>query len=373
MRRLLSLIRKEFLQIARDPQSLKLLFLLPIVQTLVLGYAMTRDVHHIALGVLDLDQSPTSYSIQNRLIQNNRFDLHGHYSSVFQLKEALQKGDLLIGVIIPNGFAKSVEPGKILLLLDGQDAATAATAAGYASAIISQWGFEQIQHELLAEGLDANTLLPLELNDKLLYNPGLEYTWYMVPGLVILLATMMGSLLTSFSIVREREAGTLEQLMVTPVNPAQVIIGKSIPYWILIQVSFLIALAISSGWFQIPFHPSHLSSLLLGLSIYSLTSVALGILVSTLVTSQQQALFFIWFFLIFFTLTSGFLLPFESMPLWMQHLTELNGVRHFLYMVRALLLREAPAESLWLEYIKLIGISVLLLGTSIFAFRRQSS
>lgn len=373
MRRFLSLVRKEFLHIARDPQSLKLLFLLPIIQTLVLGYAMTRDVNHIALGVLDLDHSCASLSIQNRIIHHKRFDFQQHYSSVIQIKDALQKGEILIAVIIPKGFAQANESGKILLLVDGQDAATAATATGYTNAIISQWDLEQVQSKLLAEGMDISPFQTFALNDHLLYNPQLDYTWYMVPGLVILLATMMGSLLTSFSIVREREAGTFEQLMVTPVSPSQVIIGKAIPYWILIQVSFLIALTISSWWFGIPFHFGQLKGLLLGLSIYSLTSVALGILVSTVVTSQQQALFFIWFFLIFFTLTSGFLLPFESMPLWMQQLTELNGVRHFLFMVRALVLKEAPPESLWFEYLKLIGIAVLLLGASLFSFRRQSN
>lgn len=386
MRRFFSMLRKEFLQIRRDPQSLRLLFILPILQTLVLGYAMTRDVKNISLGILDLDRSPASDQISTRLAKNVRFKMQGNYASITDLQNGLRKGDIVIGAVIPKGFQVNVEaagnnasvqeasePARVMLLVDGQDASSAATAAGYASAVLSQWGLEHLERELLSQGLDASTLQPLDLEDRILFNPGLIYAWYMVPGMLILLVTMTGALLTSFSLVRERENGTLEQLMVTPVHPVQVILGKAIPYWLLSQVTFYLALAVTGWWYEIPLHSIHWGGLMLGLALYALTSVALGILVSTIVSSQQQALFLIWFFLISFILTSGFLLPFESMPIWMQNLTEFNGVRHFLYMVRALLLREAPPESLAPEYLKLMVISLTLFGGSLFLFRRKSA
>lgn len=363
MRRFFSMLRKEFLQIRRDPQSLKLLLILPILQTLILGYAMTRDVRNVAFGVLDLDRSQASSQIVTRLAHNARFSFRGHYPSMSELQNALQKGEIVLAVVLPRGLQvlTAEPPTRVTLLVDGQDAASAATAAGYASAILSQWGMEQLGYDL-----------PIELRDRILFNPSLEYSWYMVPGMLILLVTMTSALLTSFSLVRERENGTLEQLLVTPVHPVQVLLGKAIPYWVLSQVTFYISLVVVGMWYGIPFAGLHIGGLVVGLALYALTSVALGILVSTVVSSQQQALFLIWFFLIFFVLTSGFLLPFESMPLWMQNLTEFNGVRHFLYMVRALLLRGAEPGTLFPEYAKLACIALLLFGASIVLFRRKS-
>jgi ABC-2 type transport system permease protein len=380
------MIRKEFLQIRRDKQSTMMLFVLPILQTMILGYAMTRDVRNISMGILDLDRSPASSSLSERLIQNDRFVNQGHFQSMEEMRQALLAGTIILGVVIPREFALQIEgatpdavtmesesPANITLLVDGQDAASAGTAAGYAGAIIGQWSLETLRHELLAQGMDMASLSPLDLRDRILNNPELEYSWFMVPGMLIILVTMTGALLTSFSLVRERENGTLEQLLVTPVNPIQILLGKALPYWILSQVTFFLSLGIVGWWYNIPFGRTDFLGLYIGIAFYALTSVSLGILVSTIVSSQQQALFLIWFFLIFFILTSGFMLPFESMPNWMQNLTEFNAVRHFLYMVRALILRGAPPHTLLPEYLKLVVIALILFTTSVIMFRRKAS
>jgi len=386
MRRFFALFRKEFLQIRRDSQSLKLLFLLPILQSLILGYAMTRDVRNISLGILDLDHSPASAALGVHLKHHERFVYKGNFQTIAQMRQGLLDGSLVIGVMIPHGFAQQIqdaipdasnmeanEPAKVTLLLDGQDAASAGTAAGYAGAIIAQWSMETLEQELLAQGLDAQSLSPLDLRDNILYNQELDYTWNMVPGMLIILVTMTGALLTSFSLVRERENGTLEQLLVTPVSPVQILLGKALPYWILSQVTFFLAFAIVGWWYHIPLYRTDFLGLSVGIAVYALTSVSLGILVSTIVSSQQQALFLIWFFLVFFILTSGFMLPVESMPLWMQDLTQCNAVRHFLYMVRALVLRGAPPLSLLPEYLKLFAIASVLFASSVLMFRRKSA
>lgn len=386
MRRgLVAMIRKEFRQIRRDKLSMRMLFALPILQTLILGYAMTRDVTHIRLGILDLDRSGRSTLVIGHLQANKRFENQGHYPSTAMLREALQKGEIQIGVVIPRGFATQIadaipdphgiqdaDGAHISLWVDGQDASSAATAAGYAQAILQQWSLDLLGRELNAQGMEASTLNPLEIRDAVLYNPSLEYPWYMVPGMLVILVTMTGALLTSFSLVREKESGTFEQLMVTPIHPLQVLVGKAVPYWILSQITFFLALAVVSHWYGIPIVRADLAGLALGVCLYALTSVSLGIVVSTLVSSQQQALFLIWFCLIFFILTSGFLLPFESMPFWMQQLTEFNAVRHFLYMARALILRGAEPLTLLPEYIKLVAIAILLFSISVLLFRRKS-
>ncbi|HSQ42123.1 MAG TPA: ABC transporter permease [Fibrobacteraceae bacterium] len=384
MRRFLALFRKEWTQVRRDSFSLKLLLVLPIVQSLVLGYALTRDVHNIQLVVVDQDHTPASAALIERVEGNRRFTPLGHLKTVQQVEQRLLQGKALLALVIPQGFANDLQdalpddagkqshnPARVQLLVDGQDAATAATAVGYASAILAQYGTEELAQGLDAQGFDIRNQQPLDLRDRLAFNPDLDYAWYMTPGLIILLVTMVTALLTSFSLVREREAGTLEQLLVTPVRPMQILLGKALPYWFLAQVVFVLALVVVGVWFGLPLRTAPWGGLLLGCVVYALTCVSLGIFVSTLVSSQQQALFLIWFCLIFFILTSGFLLPLESMPGWMQQITEINSVRHFLFLVRSLLLRHASAFSLVPEYAKLSLISVVLFLASVLRFRRQ--
>lgn len=384
MRRFLALLRKEFLQIRRDPGSLRLMFVLPVLQTLVLGYAMTRDVRNVAVAIVDQDRTPESASLARRVRHNARFRDAGDLPNPEAAREALTTGSVAAALVLPRGFARDleraqrdgeppVEPVRVQLLLDGQDAASAGTVAGYASAIVSQWATETVGTDMAAQGFDASSMAPLETRERILFNPELDYAWGMVPGMVILMMTMTGALLTAFSIVRERENGTLEQLMVTPVRPVQVLLGKAVPYWLMGHVVFGIAFVASALWFGIPLASLHPFALLGALSLYCLASVSLGVLVSCVVGSQQQALFLIWFFMIFFILTSGFMLPFESMPRWMQHLTEINAVRHFLYMTRAFVLRGAGASELLPEYGKLAAIGIGLMGTATVAFRRKAS
>jgi len=386
MRSLFAILKKEFAQIKRDKISLRLLFILPILQTLVLGYALSRDVKNISFGVVDLDHSAESAEVAEHMSHNARFTRHTTFARIEDAREALLRGQILLTIIIPKGFSEDVErampteddpesgtPAKVQILVDGQDAATSATGAGYAESILQAWGTQQLVKHLEAQGIEVQSITPLEIHDRILFNPELEYSWYMVPGMVVLLVTMVTALLTSFSLVRERENGTLEQLMVTPVSPSAVLLGKAIPYWILGQIDFILALTITGLWFGVPLTRANPLGLLLGISLFALTCVSLGIVVSTAVQSQQQALFMIWFFLIFFILTSGFMLPFESMPMWMQSVTEFNAVRHFLYIVRALILRGAPAISLWPEYAKLAFIGGMLFLTSVVLFKRKSS
>jgi len=384
MRRFLALFRKEFLQIRRDPVSLRLLFVLPILQTLVLGYAMTRDVRNIALGVVDLDRSEASVSLSHRVASNGRFSFRGHPADASEAHEGLMRGDFLAVLVIPEGFGRDMErqqrdgeppekPVRVQVALDGQDAATGATAAGYVGQIVSQWGRERMGRELVAQGFDSRSLQPFEVRESIAWNPELEFSWSMIPGMVILLVTMVGALLTSFSLVRERENGTLEQLLVTPIRPVEVLLGKALPYWILSQAVFWIALTVNGLWFGLPVGGANLLALELGIALYAVTSVALGILISTVVASQQQALFLLWFFLIFFILTSGFMLPLESMPRWMLVVTEGNAVRHFLYLARALLLRDADPTSLVGEYAKLAAIGTTLFLSAVLAFRRKAA
>jgi len=367
LRRFLTMLRKEFLQLLSDKLSLKLLIMLPVAQLLLIGPALDKEVKHIPTAIFDSDQTPTSAALVQRFLQQGRFTVKAQPQSIEELQEGLRTGTTLIAIQIPRGFARELElaldnestdTARIRIFLDGQDATTAQIAAGYAQSVIQQW---------LQEFQD---LPPPNLFDITFFNPELVSSWYMVPGMAAMLVTMVIALVASFSLVRERENGTLEQLLVTPVGIDQILLGKMLPYWLVGSVEFLFALQLARLFFGIPLVGSifHLALLVIA---YSLSSVALGLAIGTLVRSRQQALFLIYFFMVFFILTSGFLMPVEGMPQWTQQLTLGNATRHFLTGVREIMLRGASLWDLKNEFAWILGIAISLLSIAWWKFDRQ--
>lgn len=377
------LIRKEFAQLKRDKVSLRLMIVVPMVQMILLGYALTTEVKNTPVAVLDHDGGPDSRSLIHAVANNGLFKFKGAAESEADLRSKLDGGDIKLGIIIPQGFSRQLENatrlnsgggapslglgpqggGALLQLwVDGQDANSAGVARGYLSAVLNQWAMRRLGTRLEASGIRMDQLIPVATEVNVLFNPLLKSTWYMVPGIAVILVTMVTALLTGFSIVREKEAGTLEQLMVTPLKPIHVVVGKAVPFFFIGVAELMIALVIAQLKFQVPFR-GHYLTLLAFTSAYMLSSLGIGILTSTIARTQQQALFIIWFFLLFFLLLSGFFLPVANMPQWVQTVTLANPVRWFMYVLREMFLKGSGFAELWRQ-----GLAMLAIGGTVFAF-----
>ncbi|MEO7424708.1 MAG: ABC transporter permease [Fibrobacteria bacterium] len=392
------IIIKEFQQLKRDRTSLRLMIMMPMVQMIVLGYALTTEVKHTPVAVVDHDGGPESRSLIQAVANNALFAFQGNVDSEEELRENLDLGKVKLGIIIPADFSRQLEsathlnPGTagsaslgsgsagagksagamLQLWVDGQDANSAGVARGYLSAVLNQWAMRKLGTRLEAAGIRLDQLIPVTTDASVLFNPLLKSTWYMVPGIAVILVTMVTALLTGFSIVREKETGTLEQLMVTPLNPIHVVVGKAVPFFFIGVAELMFALAIAQVWFHVPFRGNYLA-LIAFTGIYMLSSLGIGIFTSTVARTQQQALFIIWFFLLFFMLLSGFFLPVENMPHWVQIVTLGNPVRWFMHVLREMFLKGSGFAELWREALAMLTIGFTVFGFSVLLFNRKAA
>jgi ABC-2 type transport system permease protein len=368
------MVWKEFMHIRGDKLSIRLMIFPVFAQLLIMGYALTTEVKHTPIGIYDQCQLPASRSLVASICANELFNYKGDFTNYDDLTSAIKRSRISLALVIPPDFQKKIYSTNgcdVQLLVDGQDANSANVASGYINAVINKWKMQFLSSQLKRQGIDIETVIPLSVNTTVLYNPLLKSTWYMVPALVVLLVTMVTSLLSGFSIVREKEAGTLEQLLVTPVSTFQILAGKTIPYFVLGFIQLCIFLIFAQLWFQIPFRGSFLTFALFGL-IYMLSSIGIGVLTSTIARTPQQVLLLIWFILIFFILLSGFFIPIENMPLWVQKLTTINPVRFFMQAVREIFLKGSSLQDLWYEAVVMLITGVVVFGSSLLFFHRRA-
>jgi ABC-2 type transport system permease protein len=361
---LFAMMRKEFHQIRRDPIMLRMIFFPPIVQLMVLAYAISTDVKYIHTAVYDFDRSLLSREFVRSMSAGDYFIPSRGEASLLESERNLLTGKYDVNLFIHPGFSKrlhSSRPVALGLVADGANANSASIAMGYANRIASQFTQKQLG------------VAPfMTLREKILYNPEGESVYFMVPGIVAVLLTMITVLLTSMAIVRERERGTLEQLLVTPIPVSALILGKIIPFAVLGYLEMSIALAVGILWFGIPFAGSW--GLLYGIAfVYLLTTLGIGMLVSTLTNTQQQAMFFTWFFTIFAIMTSGFFIPIENMPSFVQKLTYLNPLRYFMTIVRGIMMKGAGLEELRFEVLALVIFSISMFSFSWIRFGKRVS
>lgn len=342
MRALAGLIRKEFRQVFRDRNMLRIIFAMPIIQLLVLGYTVDLDVKHIPTDVYDFDRSARSRGLADALRAGEYFAVTRDVEPmtahpVFDLRSRFQDGSSELAVIIPEDFSERLERGEaagVGLVADGSNASQARTALGYARQIVAAYGAGA-----------AGERPPVEIRPRVLYNPEQESVYFMVPGIVATLLTMITVMLTSMAIVREKETGTLEQILVTPISGTALLAGKLAAFAALGFIEITVALAAGILWFGIPFAGSPL--LLFGLSaVYLFSTLGVGLLFSTVTGTQQQAMFLAWFFMVFTILTSGFMTPISNMPPAIRYLTYLNPMRYYLEIVRGIVMRGAGVRDL---------------------------
>ncbi|MEZ5360688.1 MAG: ABC transporter permease [Candidatus Zixiibacteriota bacterium] len=354
MRTILALVRKEFYQVFRDRNMLRMIFLMPMIQLLILGYAINVDVKNIRTAFYDYDNSSLSREYIRDFSSGGYFITTASDIPLPDVNEAFTENRFDAAIIIPEDFSENIYTGQGVtagMIVDATNANSAAISMGYAGLITARFNSD---YSALAS--------PITMRQRLLYNPEAESVYYMVPGIVAVLLTMITVMLTSMAIVREREMGTLEQLMVTPISTPAFILGKTIPFAILGYIEMSIALAFGILWFNIPFAGSWL--LLYGVAfVFLFTTLGVGMFISTVTGTQQQAMFFAWFFSIFAILTSGFFNPISNMPESVQYLTYLNPLRYFMAIVRGIMMKGAGVLELYRD----IG-SLVVFSLSIFTF-----
>ena len=372
--RILTLLIKEFLEMRRDTWARFRLIVPPLIQVIVFGYAATFEVFGVSTAVLDRDHSQESRELISRFANDGRFHIVATGATQADLDAGLDRGSATLAIEIPAGFAQALRKGQeapAALSVDGDNSNTALIAMGYVGQITAQFSQDYArdlsQRILGGAGARAPTIT---LQQRPWYNSDLNSRWFFVPGVIATLTLTMIVNLTSFAIVREREVGTLEQIMVTPVRPLEFILGKTAPFFLIgLALTALIA-GVGTLWFQIPFAGNPLV-LLLGTSLYLVSVLGLGLLISTICVTQQQA-FATNFFVVnpMFTL-SGFSFPIASMPYALQWVTCLNPVRYYLIIIRGTFLKGVGLDVLWPDMAALALLGFGLLTASILRFRKS--
>jgi ABC-2 type transport system permease protein len=362
IRTVLALMKKEFYQITRDRVMLRLIFIAPIIQLFLLGYVTSTDVKLIYTAVYDDDKSDLSREYVRSLSAGEYFITDTPNIPLLEAERGFKENKYNAALIIPHGFSNQLQESKSVqvgFMVDGTNANSASIALGYANVITRQFNQRVTGFSL-----------PITLRQRRLYNPEAESVYFMVPGIVATLLTMITVLLTSMAIVREREIGTLEQLMVTPISTPALILGKTIPFALIGFLEMSVALFLGVTWFRIPFVGSW--GLLYALAfIFLFTTLGMGMFISTISTTQQQAMFLTWFFTIYAIMTSGFFAPIANMPQSVQYLTYLNPLRYFMVTVRAIMMKGASLDVLYPEVIAMIIFGVVIFTFSWLRFSKR--
>jgi drug efflux transport system permease protein len=372
--RLVQLLRKEFRQMLRDPRARRMLFLSPVLQLLVFGYAVTTDVRHARMVVIDHDRSAESRQLVDALTAGGYFDVVGRGERPAEIVRALDRGDVVMGIEIPRGFATDIASGRqadVQLLADGSAANTANVALGYATQIIARFGFER-GGEVAARTGGVPSAAGVDFRARAWYNPNLESRVYNVPAVMGNIIIMMSLLLTALAIVREREIGTLEQLMVSPLKPAELILGKTLPSAAVAFVDLILVTALSLLWFGIPFQGSFLLLSVASLC-YIVTGLGVGLFISTISNTQQEAFMSMFLFFLPAMMLSGMMFPVENMPRALQYLAQLDPVSHYLVVVRGVFLKGAGWEILYRQIIVLLVMGVVGLWFATTRFRKTTT
>ena len=372
-RRLLSLIRKEFIQIVRDPRTLAITFVLPIVQIFLLGYAVTNDVRNVPLVVWDQDRSWAARQLLDAYRAADYFHLDYDVDSEDELRRLIDSGQARAGLIIPPDYSTRIaggETAQVAMIVDGSDPTVASTALSAATMIGQTKATNLLVERAASRGQSAVAQMPVEVRTQVWYNPDLLSAYYMIPALIGLILMMMTVLLTSTSIVRERERGTIEQLIVTPLRSAELVVGKVTPYVLIAMIDMAEVIGAGVLMFGVPINGS-LPLLLLLSGLFLVSTLGLGLFVSTLANTQQEAMLTSMFFLLPSMFLSGFLFPLESMPWYLQAFSYVIPLRYFLVITRGIMLKGVAIDVLQNEVLALAIFAVVILGGAALRFRKR--
>lgn len=373
MRTILFLIQKETLQVLRDKKMLIQIFFPPVIQLLILAQAMTFEVKQADLALVDMDNSSASMELVADFTATRRFNVALRTQSAHQADEALLTRDARMILRIPEGFERDLRrgtPPTVQIIMDAEDGAAAGIVLGWARQIVG--GYAATEGMRLAGYGSVQPRGPsLTVSTRRLYNPEGHYLAYMAMGLLASLMTLVGILLTSQNIAREKEIGTLEQLNVTPITKREFMLGKLIPFWLLGLIELSIGLAVIRFVFGIPFAGS-VGLIYLGAGVYLVAALSLGLLVSTMATTQQQAQFITFFVLVTFLFMGGIFTPVQSMPNWAQWVAELNPIKHFAVILRGVLLKGASLSEIVRPLLAMAAFAVVILSLSVTRYHKTA-
>ncbi|HUF75487.1 MAG TPA: ABC transporter permease [Longimicrobiales bacterium] len=360
------MVRKELRQLLRDDKTKRVIFVSPIIQLILFGYAVNTDVRNVATALVDHDRTPESRQLVDALTASGYFRIATRSDRPSDVGRALDHGDAVVGLEIPAGYAEDLAAGRsaaVQLLVDGTNSNTATVAQGYAARIVQQLGAE-----LVAASGGPAAAPAIDLRARAWFNPSLESRVYNVPAVIGVIVLLMCLMLTSMAVVREREVGTLEQLLVSPLSAGELMLGKTLPVAGIALVQMTLVTTVALLWFDVPLRGS-VPTLLLAAALFILAGLSFGLFVSTISATQQEAFLAMFLFLLPAIILSGFLYPIDTMPEAFQTLTLANPLRHFLEIVRGIFLRGAGIRELWVQFAVLTGMAAAGLALATRRFR----
>ena len=373
IRRLTSIMRKEAIHIVRDRRTLALSFVMPIVMLLLLGYAANTDVRNISLVVVDQDRSPASRALLDAFRAAEYFRVDFMVDSEAQIEGLIGQGAAKAGLIVPPGYGEQLVAGRsaqVGFVLDGSDPIVAQNALASAKLIGQAKATEIAIERLAARGQGSQFVSPIDVSTQVWYNPDLVSAYYMVPALIGIILLFQSLILTSTAIVRERERGTIEQLIVTPIRAGELVVGKIAPYVIIAFVNIIEVLIVGALLFRVPMNGSVLLLLALA-ALFMITTLGIGLLISTIARTQQEAMITAIFYLLPNIFLAGFFFPIAAMPPILQLISYFFPLRYFLIIVRGIVLKGVGIEALWPEVIGLTIFGLVVVTAASRRFRKS--
>jgi ABC-2 type transport system permease protein len=370
--RLISIIRKEFIQIFRDPRTLVLIIIMPMLQLFLLGYAATNDVRNISLAVWDQSHSPQGRALLDAFRSANYFSIDYVVGSDEEYRKLIEAGDIRAALIIPPDYEERLIAGnaQVSLVLDGSDATVGGTALNTARLIGQSYATKVLTEQAALTGRPSSFKPPLDVRTQVWYNPDLIAAYFNVPGVIGMILYFITTLLTASSIVRERERGTIEQLIVTPIRSWELVVGKILPYSILALIDMVEVLVIGHWWFKVPIKGD--LGLIFALSgLFLISSLGIGLFASTVANTQQEAFITVMVTMLPSLFLSGFFFPIEAMPKLLQYVSAIVPLRYYLVIIRALLLKGVGLPALQNEVIALSIFAVVIMGIAALRFRKR--
>jgi ABC-2 type transport system permease protein len=372
-KRIRYLFVKELIQTLRDKRMRVILIVPPVLQLIIFGYAANLDVKHIRTAIRDLDQSVESRNLIGRLGSSKYFDIVSFPDTPKEVKDLINQGNITVSIEIPTDFSKKLKKGDtatVQIVLDGSESNTAMIALSYANQILSEFSTQLLVERLNRGGMIGFEEAGVALQQRIWFNPNLESRVFYIPGVIASIAFLVPIILTAQAIVREREIGTLEQIMVTPIRSWELMLGKTLPFALFGLLDVIMIALIGVFWFEVPLFGNPLV-LLLGAVLFLMSSVAIGLFISTICSTQQQAQISTFFFAMPAFILSGFAFPIENMPEWIQYLTYANPLRYFLIIIRGVFLKANGLGILWPQMLALGILGALMILLSSLRFQKR--
>ncbi len=373
LRRIRHIVIKEFIQALRDPRLRLFVVLPPLIQLIIYGYAINFDIKHIDTAIYDEDRTMESRDLINRFAATEYFDIRYTVDSQERLRDLMDRGEITLALRLSPDFAQNLRAGRrapVQLIIDGTDSNAALVVSRYAGSILADYS-EKLTRERLRElGLAEQLSIPVVAEPRAWFNVNLISRYTFVPGVIAMVVMLVSLLLTALSVVREKELGTMEQILVTPIRPLEFMLGKTIPFVLISLADVVLVTAVGLFWFEVPLRGNPLV-LFLGVIFFLFNSVSLGLLISTVSTTQQQAMMAGTFFFTPAILLSGLVFPIPNMPVAVQYLTFLNPLRYFIIIIQDVFLKGAGLAVLWPQLAGLALLGAALLSLSVLRFRER--